>query len=87
MLAVSLSLILIFALDSSQSAKWFPVLLGSLLMYGLGLWDDLRPLGAKVKLVGQILTASLVYWLGLSIERSPIPAAAGASISARGACR
>ncbi len=73
MLAVSLSLILIFALDSSQSTKWFPVLLGSLLMYGLGLWDDLKPLGAKVKLVGQVLTAGLVYWLGLSIHKLSYP--------------
>ncbi|HEV7406710.1 MAG TPA: MraY family glycosyltransferase [Chthoniobacteraceae bacterium] len=73
MLAVSLSLILIFALDSSQSKRWFPVLLGSLLMYGLGLWDDLKPLGAKVKLAGQILTACLVYWLGLSIHKLSYP--------------
>ena len=73
MLAVSLSLILIFALDSSQSKKWFPVLLGSLLMYGLGLWDDLKPLGAKVKLAGQVLTAGLVYWLGLSIHTVSYP--------------
>jgi UDP-GlcNAc:undecaprenyl-phosphate GlcNAc-1-phosphate transferase len=73
MLAVSLSLILIFCLDSSQSTKWFPVLLGSLLMYGLGLWDDLRPLGAKVKLIGQVLTAGLVYWLGLSIHTVSYP--------------
>jgi UDP-GlcNAc:undecaprenyl-phosphate GlcNAc-1-phosphate transferase len=73
MLAVSCSLILIFCLDPSQSQKWFPVLLGSLLMYGLGLWDDLRPLGAKVKLVGQILTAGLVYFLGLSIHKLSYP--------------
>jgi UDP-GlcNAc:undecaprenyl-phosphate GlcNAc-1-phosphate transferase len=73
MLAVSLSLILIFCLDPSQSQKWFPVMLGSLLMYGLGLWDDLKPLGAKVKLLGQILTAGLVYWMGLSIHKLSYP--------------
>src|SRR4051812_8580706 len=73
MLAVSLALLLIFLIDPSQSTKWFPVLLGSLLMYGLGLWDDLRPLGAKFKLLGQVLTACLVYWLGLSIHTVSYP--------------
>ncbi len=76
MLAVSLGLILILSLQPGLATKWFPVLLGSLLMYGLGLWDDLRPLGAKIKLAGQVLTALLVYWLGLSIDRVTYPGGA-----------
>ena len=76
MCAVSLGLIVILSLQPEHATKWFPVLLGSLLMYGLGLWDDLRPLGAKVKLVGQVLTALLVYWLGLSIDRVTYPGGA-----------
>jgi UDP-GlcNAc:undecaprenyl-phosphate GlcNAc-1-phosphate transferase len=55
---------------------WFPILLGSLLMYGLGLWDDLKPLGARKKLVGQIAIASLVYYMGLSIDRVSYPGGA-----------
>lgn len=73
MLAVSLSLGAIFALQPDHATKWFPVLLGSLLMYGLGLWDDLRALGAKVKLFGQVFTASLVYFLGLNITKVSYP--------------
>src|SRR5438874_7109933 len=38
-----------------------------LLMFGLGFWDDLRPLGAKRKLLGQVLIALLVCVFGLSI--------------------
>jgi len=76
MLAVSLSLAVILTLRPETASNWFPVLLGGLLMYGLGLADDLRPLGAKVKLAGQILTACLVYWMGLSIDRVTYPGGA-----------
>lgn len=73
MLAVSLGLLMILSLRPSSAVNWFPVLLGSLLMYGLGLADDLRPLGARIKLLGQVLTAALVYWMGLSIDRVTYP--------------
>lgn len=76
MLSISLGLFVILYLQPGHATKWFPVLLGSLLMYGLGLWDDLRPLGAKIKLIGQIFTASLVYWLGLSIDKVSYPGGA-----------
>ena len=73
MLAVSLGLALIFYVQPGESVNWFPVLVGSLLMYGLGLWDDLKPLGARKKLLGQILTATLVYFMGLSVDRVTYP--------------
>jgi len=41
---------------------------GSLAMFGLGLWDDLRPLGAKFKLIGQIIISSLVYFGNVQID-------------------
>ena len=41
---------------------------GALAMFGMGLWDDLRPLGAKKKLLAQIVIAGLVYALGLRVE-------------------
>jgi UDP-GlcNAc:undecaprenyl-phosphate GlcNAc-1-phosphate transferase len=76
MLATSLGLIVILSLKPENAAAWFPVLLGSLLMYGLGLWDDIRPLGARVKLVGQVGIASLVYWMGLRIDLVTYPGGA-----------
>jgi UDP-GlcNAc:undecaprenyl-phosphate GlcNAc-1-phosphate transferase len=42
-------------------------------MYGLGIWDDVKPLGAKRKLIGQIAIAALANWLGLSIEKFSLP--------------
>lgn len=76
MLAVSLGLLLVFNADPGNAVKWFPILTGSVLMYGLGLWDDLSPLGARKKLAGQILTASLVYWMGLRIDKVTYPGGA-----------
>jgi UDP-GlcNAc:undecaprenyl-phosphate GlcNAc-1-phosphate transferase len=45
----------------------------SLAMFGLGLWDDLRPLGAKRKLAGQLIIATAAYCLGLGIHHLKIP--------------
>ncbi|HEV7868170.1 MAG TPA: MraY family glycosyltransferase [Chthoniobacteraceae bacterium] len=77
MLAISLGLLGILIGEPDRGSDWLPVFTGSLLMYGLGLWDDLRPLGARWKLAGQVLTACLVYSMGLSIEKFSIPGSAG----------
>ena len=44
-----------------------------LAMFLLGLLDDIRQLGAKKKLIGQIIVASFAYWGGLRIESFRIP--------------
>ena len=49
------------------------VLLSSLAMFGLGFWDDLKPLGAKRKLLAQILIALSVCVFGIGIEKFRIP--------------
>src|SRR5262245_20988434 len=45
----------------------------SLAMFALGLWDDIGSLGAKRKLLGQILIASVVCNFGVGIETFKIP--------------
>ena len=45
----------------------------SLAMFGLGLWDDLKPLGAKRKLLGQVLIAVVVCCFGIGINSFKIP--------------
>jgi len=77
MLAISLGLIVILTARPTNATTWFPVLVGSLLMYGLGLWDDIKPLGAKKKLAGQLITACIVYSMGLSIEKFSYPGSTG----------
>jgi UDP-GlcNAc:undecaprenyl-phosphate/decaprenyl-phosphate GlcNAc-1-phosphate transferase len=72
-------LALVFVLTVAIALAWLPsgttssgsrLALGvtTLLMFVLGLWDDFRALGAKKKLIGQILIALLAFWWGLRIE-------------------
>ncbi|MEM9281786.1 MAG: MraY family glycosyltransferase [Verrucomicrobiota bacterium] len=50
------------------NTQWGAVILCNVLIFALGFTDDLHPLGAKVKLLGQILVALLAYFLGLRID-------------------
>lgn len=72
-LAVTLGLGVILFFKQNQSLKWMPVLAGSLAMFGLGFADDVKPLGARAKFAGQIFIASIVFWLGLNIDRVTYP--------------
>ncbi len=54
------------------------VSLGGALIFLLGLWDDLVPLSAKIKLAAQVLIAILMWILGLRIDlvTNPVSGAA-----------
>ncbi len=49
------------------------IVVGSLAMFVLGFWDDLRPLRARQKLLGQVLIAAAVCFCGVSIEVCALP--------------
>jgi UDP-GlcNAc:undecaprenyl-phosphate GlcNAc-1-phosphate transferase len=49
------------------------IVAGSLAMFALGFWDDVRPLSATRKLLGQILVASVVCFCGVCIEVCRLP--------------
>src|SRR2546426_3088083 len=75
--AVIAILALVLFLDDDSRVKTDVVLiLASLAMFGLGLWDDIRPLGAKVKLLGQIFIATMTYIGGIQIDVLKMPFAA-----------
>jgi len=74
--ALSIGLLLILTIRPDCASSFFPVLLGSLCMCALGLWDDFKPVGARKKLAGQIAVALLVYWMGLRIDRITYPGGA-----------
>lgn len=44
------------------------LVIGPVLMFGIGYWDDLRPLGARFKLLGQIIVAIFIGLNGLEIS-------------------
>lgn len=50
-----------------ESRKMFGFILGSAIIVGTGIIDDMKPLSAKVKLLLQILAASIIYFFGFRI--------------------
>jgi UDP-GlcNAc:undecaprenyl-phosphate GlcNAc-1-phosphate transferase len=48
--------------------RWFALVLCNTLIFSVGFVDDLKPLGAKVKLVGQLGAAAILYALGISMD-------------------
>jgi UDP-GlcNAc:undecaprenyl-phosphate/decaprenyl-phosphate GlcNAc-1-phosphate transferase len=72
-LAIAIGLFTLFAVTPQEAVAWMPLLVGSALMFALGFADDLKPLGAKVKLAGQIVAAVIVYTMGLSIDKVTYP--------------
>ena len=64
---VSLGIALGLPPESRPFKTCATILLGALAMFGLGFLDDLRPIGAKLKLLGQILIAAAVYAAGVQI--------------------
>lgn len=62
-----------FVPEQANLHNRFVLCLTSLAMFGLGVWDDLRRLGAKRKLLGQILIALVVCLFGIGITRLKLP--------------
>ena len=61
----------------SFSDDWWPLLLCNTLVFLLGFMDDLKPLGAKWKLLGQIGIAAIFYSFGESIDVMSNPSGGG----------
>jgi UDP-GlcNAc:undecaprenyl-phosphate GlcNAc-1-phosphate transferase len=62
-----------FAPHRAPVADNVVIVVSSLAMFGLGFWDDLRPLGARKKLVGQILISTAVCCFGVQIGQFKNP--------------
>lgn len=65
--------VIFFVKEAQVGGTRIVLVLSSLAMFGLGFWDDLIPLGAKKKLLGQILIASAAFYFGLRIEEVKNP--------------
>lgn len=64
---VGLLALLFFPMERDQARLHWVIYGAALAMFGLGWWDDLKPLGAKKKLLGQLLISSGACALGLQI--------------------
>ncbi len=59
--------------ESSAPYPRWKIAVAALAMFGLGFWDDLSPLGARRKFIGQMLIATAACWLGIEINKFQIP--------------
>ncbi len=57
-----------FYFKTALFLEWWPLILCNFLIFAVGFFDDIKPVGAKVKLVAQIGIALLAYSLGLRID-------------------
>jgi UDP-GlcNAc:undecaprenyl-phosphate/decaprenyl-phosphate GlcNAc-1-phosphate transferase len=67
-LAVGLACLVAGYIGGLGWTRWLPVAICNALMFSVGFVDDLKPLGARVKLVGQIGTSLILYSMGVSID-------------------
>ena len=77
-LAVGLASLVAGYIGGLGWTRWLPVAVCNALIFSVGFVDDLKPLGARVKLVGQIGTALILYALGVSIDILSNPFGEGA---------
>lgn len=71
---VAVSLVILwgrFSADCKDDCQM--ILAAALAMFALGLWDDMRAIGARRKLIGQILIATAAYFMGISIHSVSAP--------------
>lgn len=59
--------------DPRYVHRWWPVMVACTLIFLVGFVDDIRPLGARVKLLGQLGVACLLYGFGVSIDEVSNP--------------
>jgi UDP-GlcNAc:undecaprenyl-phosphate GlcNAc-1-phosphate transferase len=71
---VAIAVALCTPLPDTSAVTLGVIVFSSMAMFLLGLWDDVKSLGAKFKLVGQIAIASAVYFSNVRIElfRDPL---------------
>jgi UDP-GlcNAc:undecaprenyl-phosphate/decaprenyl-phosphate GlcNAc-1-phosphate transferase len=72
-IGIELFIVIVFPEQRAKTPGRLVVLLSSLAMFALGFWDDLKPLGAKRKLLGQIAIALTVCGFGIVIQKFKIP--------------
>jgi UDP-GlcNAc:undecaprenyl-phosphate GlcNAc-1-phosphate transferase len=72
-IAIELCIALVYPEYRAARTGRAVVLLASMAMFGLGFWDDLKPLGARKKLLGQVMIALSVCFFGIGIQVLQVP--------------
>ena len=72
-IGIELFIIVVYPERSARIPGLAALIISSLAMFLLGFWDDLKPLGARKKLIGQILIAIGVCFFKIGIEKVKVP--------------
>ncbi|HYG33325.1 MAG TPA: MraY family glycosyltransferase, partial [Clostridia bacterium] len=71
--SIELIIAVFFPEHREQTSGRNVIVFSSLAMFALGFWDDIRPIGAKTKLGGQVLIALFVCVQGIGIQVFKVP--------------
>lgn len=74
------ALLVQMGINADSADTWVSILFCCALIFIIGIVDDIRPLPATVKLVGQIGVALLAFGFGLAIEKFSYPAILGMTV-------
>ena len=53
--------------------RWWPIIMTNCLMFGVGFFDDVKPMGARMKLLGQFGCSCILYACDVSIDNLSNP--------------
>jgi UDP-GlcNAc:undecaprenyl-phosphate GlcNAc-1-phosphate transferase len=53
--------------EAALAREWFVMVAGCVAMFAVGLWDDFRPIGAKIKLFLQVVICTVVAVFGFQL--------------------
>lgn len=67
-LMIAVFLVLAFVYRQSLNREILAVLIGSLVVFSFGLWDDLKGLSAGPKLIGQLIATIVLISLGVQVH-------------------
>ena len=67
-LALSAGFLVLSIRQPEFVGHWLPIIISNAVVFSVGFLDDLKPLGARVKMAGQIGAALILYSLGVSID-------------------
>ncbi len=79
-MAIFLGTMFVILLFLPKEEQLWGIVLSSTLMYGIGVADDLRSLPPKVKLLGQIICATILYIFSIRISMMGNPFPVGPSV-------
>ncbi|MGC4095634.1 MAG: MraY family glycosyltransferase [Nitrospira sp.] len=67
-IALSVGYVALSLRQPEFARQWMPIILCNVIIFAVGFIDDLRPLGARIKLLGQVGAALILYAQGISID-------------------